>query len=137
MHEMSLAESVLQIVVDAAARQGLGRVTRVRLEIGSLAGVEQDALRFAFESMVAGSVADSARLEITDVPARGRCPACKEIVAVAERFDACPSCGTYGMEIVDGTQMRVMEIEAMSEALSEALSEAPSAAPGQSENRGM
>ncbi len=112
MHELSLAEGVLQIVVAEAARQGLARVTRVRLEIGALAGVEQEALRFAFDVVMAGSIADTAQLEMTVAPASGRCPACKQIVAVAERYDACPKCGAYGVEITEGTQMRVLEIEA-------------------------
>ncbi|HNH90456.1 MAG TPA: hydrogenase maturation nickel metallochaperone HypA, partial [Thiobacillaceae bacterium] len=43
---MSLAEGILQIVEDTAAKQGFKRVTEVRLEIGALSGVEVEALSF-------------------------------------------------------------------------------------------
>ena len=48
MHEMSLAQGILQIVEDTLAREGGGRVSLIRLEVGRLAGVELDALRFGF-----------------------------------------------------------------------------------------
>ncbi|HBO94385.1 MAG TPA: hydrogenase maturation nickel metallochaperone HypA, partial [Gammaproteobacteria bacterium] len=40
MHEMSLCESVLQIVEEEAARQRFSKVKWLQLEIGTLAGVE-------------------------------------------------------------------------------------------------
>ena len=43
MHKMTLAESVLQIVEDAARREGLRRIRAVWLEIGQLSSVEPDA----------------------------------------------------------------------------------------------
>jgi hydrogenase nickel incorporation protein HypA/HybF len=69
MHEMSLAESILQIVEETAARQDFRRVTEVRLEIGALSGVEVDALSFCLDVVLKGSVADGARIELERVPA--------------------------------------------------------------------
>ena len=60
MHEMSLAEGVLQIVEDAARSQGFSQVTAVRLEIGRLSSVEPEALRFCFDVVVRGSLAEGA-----------------------------------------------------------------------------
>jgi hydrogenase nickel incorporation protein HypA/HybF len=54
MHEMSLAEGILQICEDAAAREGCRRVTEVRIEIGALAGVEVEALGFCLEVVLKG-----------------------------------------------------------------------------------
>jgi hypothetical protein len=50
MHEMALAESILNIVEETARRQGAARVTEVRLEIGELANVESEALQFGLEA---------------------------------------------------------------------------------------
>ncbi|MDP1679997.1 MAG: hydrogenase maturation nickel metallochaperone HypA, partial [Candidatus Nitrotoga sp.] len=66
MHEMSLAESVLQIIEDAARKQGYTRVKTVWLEIGQLACVEQESLRFCFDVVMRDSIAHEARLEITE-----------------------------------------------------------------------
>jgi hydrogenase nickel insertion protein HypA len=68
MHEMSLCESILQICEDEARRQGFKRVTRVRLEIGRLSGAEPEAMRFSFDAVTRGSLAEGAVLEIIDMP---------------------------------------------------------------------
>jgi hydrogenase nickel incorporation protein HypA/HybF len=64
MHEMTLAENVLQIVEDAARRESLRRVHTVWLEIGQISSVEPEAMRFCFDAVTRDSVAEGARLEI-------------------------------------------------------------------------
>ena len=54
MHEMSLAEGIRGIIVDAARRNNAPRITRVRVEIGRFAGVEKEALAFAFDVVMRG-----------------------------------------------------------------------------------
>jgi len=111
MHEMSIAEGVLGIVEDTARREGISAVRAVRLEIGQLAAVEIPALRFCFESVVRGSVADGARLEIEETPGRAWCFGCCASVPLASRVEACPRCGSHQLQVSDGTQMRVKELE--------------------------
>ena len=65
---MSLAEGMLQIIEDHAAKAGFARVKTVWLEIGALSGVETEAMRFCFDAVTRGSVADGAALEIVVVP---------------------------------------------------------------------
>ena len=64
MHEMSIAESVLQIIEDTAQAEGCARVKAVWLEIGQLAGVEKESLRFCFDVVTRDSVAQDAKLEM-------------------------------------------------------------------------
>jgi hydrogenase nickel incorporation protein HypA/HybF len=111
MHEMSLAEGVLQLVEDAARKQAFTKVTTVWLEIGQLAGVEVEAMRFCFDAVTRGSVAEGARLEIIAAPGAGWCTQCSSSVALSEVFDACPRCGAYQVQVTGGTQMRVKELE--------------------------
>ena len=111
MHEMSLAEGVLQLIEDAALEQGFSRVTAVWLEIGQLAGVEAEAMRFCFDAVAHGSVAEGARLEILATPGSGWCTRCSASVVLSEAFGACPQCGTYQLRVTGGTEMRVKELE--------------------------
>lgn len=111
MHEMSLAEGVLQLVEDAARRENAIRVTVVVLEIGRLALVEPAALAFCFEAVCAGSVAEGARLVISEVPGAGWCAACADTVPMTELYAACPRCGAYTLQVSGGREMRVKEIE--------------------------
>lgn len=111
MHEMALAEGVLQILEDAARAQSFARVRTVWLEIGRLSSVEPDAMRFCFDAVTRGSLADGARLEIVDVPGSGRCVSCGADVEIAARYDPCPRCGEFPVSVTGGTEMRVRELE--------------------------
>ena len=111
MHEMSLAEGVLQLVEDTARREGAQRVKTVVLEIGRLSSVEPEALRFCFDAVARDTLAATAALEVVEVPGAAWCLNCDTTVAVNERYDACPQCGGYQLQLTAGTEMRVREIE--------------------------
>lgn len=111
MHEMSLAEGVLQLVEETAQREKAQRVKLVVLEIGLLSSVEPDALRFCFEAVTQGSVAQGATLEIIQTPGAGWCTPCGVRVAMSELYGECPQCGSYQVQPTEGIEMRVKEIE--------------------------
>ncbi|HEX6828205.1 MAG TPA: hydrogenase maturation nickel metallochaperone HypA [Burkholderiales bacterium] len=111
MHEMSLAEGVVQIVEDYARREHIRRVKAVWLEIGRLSGVEAEAMRFCFDAAARDTVAEGARLEIVELAGSAWCMKCSEPVAVAARYDPCPRCGGYQLQVTGGTEMRVKELE--------------------------
>ena len=112
MHEMALAEGVLQIVEDAARREGLRRVRTVWLEIGQLASVEPEAMRFCFDAVARDSIAAGARLEIIATAGSAWCAECAAAIALAAIGDACARCGGYQLRVTGGTEMRVKELEA-------------------------
>jgi hydrogenase nickel incorporation protein HypA/HybF len=111
MHEMSLAESVLAIIEDYAQREGFARVKTVRLEIGRMAGVEIEAMRFCFDAVTRGSVAEAAALDIVELPGAGWCLKCSEAIEMEEPLGACPRCGSHQVQVTGGAEMRVRELE--------------------------
>ena len=111
MHEMLLAESMLQIIEDAAQKQGFRRVRTVWLEIGQLACIEPGSLRFSFDVVTRGSVAEQARLEIVTVAGQGQCRKCAQNFPLAALYEACPECGSYDVRVTGGDGMRVRELE--------------------------
>lgn len=111
MHEMSLAESVREIVQDTAAANGAVRVKLVRLEIGRLAQVELESMRFAFDVVKRGSLAEDAALDIVEADGTAWCMACSTAVVITQRGDACPNCSSYQLQVTGGDRMRVMDIE--------------------------
>lgn len=111
MHEMSLCENILQTLEQQAREQNYSRVKIVWLEIGALAGVEVDALRFCFDLVVKDSLADDAVLEIIEVPGQAWCQPCGRHVAVAQLYDQCPHCGSHQLQVSGGNQMRIKELE--------------------------
>jgi len=111
MHEMSLCESILGIIEDEAQRQGFARVTRVRLEIGRLSGVEIEAMRFGFDAVTRGTLAEGAELEIIEPPGTAWCMQCGREVEVQQRFDGCPLCGSFQLQVTGGDQMQIKDLE--------------------------
>jgi hydrogenase nickel incorporation protein HypA/HybF len=111
MHEMTLAQNVVQIVEDAARRNGATRVAVVHVEIGGLSHVEPEALEFAFEAVARGGLAQGARLDIHRTAGVARCLACGETVRLERLGDPCPRCGDYQLQVTGGDEMRVRDIE--------------------------
>ncbi len=111
MHEMALTESIVEITVEAAKKQGAEKVKRVFVDVGALSHVEPDALQFCFAAVSAGTIAEGAELEIDGVPGAGWCLDCGKTVALAERFGACPECGGAHVQMTAGDELRVREIE--------------------------
>lgn len=111
MHEVSLVESIFGMIEDERGKQAFARVRIIRLHVGALACVEPHALRFCFEAIAPGSVADGARLDIETIAGTGFCARCDRSVKMAERFDACPLCGGGPLPITAGTDLRLAEME--------------------------
>lgn len=111
MHELSLAESLVQLIEQAAAGQGFTRVRKAWLEIGALAGVEPEALRFGFEVAARASCAEGAALEILSVPGVAWCYACCRSVTIAAYQDGCPECGGLRLRVTGGDRLRLKELE--------------------------
>jgi hydrogenase nickel incorporation protein HypA/HybF len=110
MHEMSLAESVLQIIEESARTQNFKHVRFVVLEIGKMAAVEPDAMRFCFDAVVRGTLAEGAQLQIIETPGAGICLACDAQVEMQEQYGLCPACGSPRLKITAGNHMRVKDL---------------------------
>ncbi len=111
MHEMSICESIVSVIEQQAVAQSFSKVNRVRLEIGPLAGVELDALRFSFDVVTRGGIAEAAALEVIELAVSGWCMPCAKSVAVKARYDACPDCGSYQIQITGGDELRIKDME--------------------------
>jgi hydrogenase nickel incorporation protein HypA/HybF len=111
MHEMSLAEGVIQVLETESKRQHFHAVKTIWLEIGALAGVEIPALEFAFDVVRRHTIAENAQLQIIEIPAQAWCMPCGKTVEIKQRYEACPVCGSYQLQVSSGDQMRIKELE--------------------------
>lgn len=111
MHEMALSESVLQSIERSAATDGFARVLRVCLEIGALAGVDAEAMRFSFDAVTRGTLAEDAELDISRVPGEAWCMPCGHPVEIENRFDPCPDCGSHQLQVTGGQDMLLKSLE--------------------------
>jgi len=111
MHEMAIAQSILDITMDTAARSGAKKVTCIKLLIGQMTQVEPEALRFCFSAMAAGSLAAGAELEITIVPLVGHCRDCGGEYLIENFRFLCSACGSAALELISGRELRVEYLE--------------------------
>lgn len=109
MHEMSLAMSIVDLVAAEAKAAGARQVNRIELEVGTLAGVLVDSLRFCFEAAARETVVAGAELVIQEIAASGRCPACGVEGAMAGLLTDCPGCGQC-LVLEKGRELRVVSI---------------------------
>lgn len=115
MHELSLAEGMLDIASQELAKHGCTRLKLLRVEVGALSGVVPEALEFGFSSLVRDTPNADAVLEIVRVPLKLRCLMCGEVFESRARpgeLSACPKCGEdIGHEVLQGKEMRVVWLE--------------------------
>jgi hydrogenase nickel incorporation protein HypA/HybF len=111
MHEVSLIESVVALVEQQWAKAAFERVKVIRLQVGALGPAEPDALRFCFDAVIFGTIAQGSRLEIELIQGSGWCPDCRTDVALDDRFGACPACGGGRVHMTSGGVLRLAELE--------------------------
>lgn len=122
MHEMSIAQSILNVVQQYAkgndhARDGdVPKVKSIRLRIGEMAGVVPESLRFCFEVASEGTTAQGAELLIDEVPIRCGCANCNAEFSVEHFLFLCPKCGTSDVEVISGNELDVVELDLLEEA---------------------
>ena len=110
MHELSIAEHIVEIAVDALSANGNATVREIELEIGTLSGIEIDALTFAMDVVVRNTPLEHAELRIQRVQGRGSCNLCGAEFDMDDFFTPCPSCGSTNCDILRGEEMRVKSL---------------------------
>ena len=110
MHEVSIAENMIEILNDQALEKGFTRITLINIEIGLLSHIEPAALSFCFQAVSKNTLAEFASLHITQVKAIGICADCQKQFEYQHLYDPCPYCCCYQVTIVNGDQMRIIDL---------------------------
>lgn len=111
MHELSIAQSIIEVAVEEATRAGAQRIERVKLRVGALSGVVPEALEFAFTVAKQGTIAENAQLEVEYLPVVCRCPNCGVDFEAEGYICACPRCGRLVGEIRQGQELEIEYLE--------------------------
>ncbi len=112
MHEVSIAQGMLDIVLDYCRKEGHGSIKSITVKIGKAAGVVPDALQFAFETLKTDTIARDAVLIIDEVPVSGTCKSCGKHFSVEETYVIqCPLCGSFSFTVETGRELNVAELE--------------------------
>jgi len=111
MHEMGIANSILDAVRTEMARYPGSYPCKVGMRIGEIAAIDEDALRFCFDAMIADSDLASLELEIEFCPRRHRCLACGTDFVVRDYVTRCPQCASLQTECIAGDELEFAYLE--------------------------
>lgn len=107
MHELSIVMSIVETAEEKVKENHAQSVESIDLVIGDLAGVESEALDFAWDSAVKNTVLQSAKRNIIQVPAKAKCLECDCEFEIKELYDECPLCGEHLLQIVQGKELQI------------------------------
>lgn len=112
MHELAIAESIVQAVNTHATARQAEQVTSVRVRIGEANAVVSESLIFCFE-LLASSVPllANATLQVEIIPHRARCRRCEREFAVDHFVVQCPQCETWDADVISGTEFLIQDME--------------------------
>jgi hydrogenase nickel incorporation protein HypA/HybF len=111
MHELSIAQGIVDIVNQYVPASDLSSVKTVRLKVGAVAGVVVDSLEFSFGVITAETPLAGASLAVDMIPFTVTCRQCGTESVNEHGVIVCSQCGSSDTRIVAGTEMQVAEIE--------------------------
>jgi hydrogenase nickel incorporation protein HypA/HybF len=111
MHEIGIANAIIEVGQAEAARRTGSKLVRIGIRIGTLAGVDSDALRFAFTALTQGTELDAVAFEIQSCPRRNRCLDCDHEFETAIYSDPCPFCASETIALVGGDELDLAYVE--------------------------
>lgn len=117
MHELSIAQSLIDAACEAAADEGSVRVTRLAVRIGLMSGVVPEALQFSFGLAAEGTACEGAVLEVEAVRVQVFCSQCDAPRTLPDGFVlSCPACGAPAPQIIAGRELELVSLEVTDDA---------------------
>jgi len=111
MHEMGIANSVLECVRTEAQRFPGRHIYKVGLRIGELAGVDPEAMRFCFDALVGGTDFEPLSLDVDYRPRRHECRTCGRSFVPRLEDVTCPGCGGMDSQFIEGDELELTYLE--------------------------
>ena len=104
MHELSFAQAILDTVMTVAEKHKAKKVKSVHVVIGDLLMLNPEQLKFCFDVVTKGTIAENAKLEIEIVKPKIKCTLC------GKEFDEYVGiCDCGGIVTVEGGKEMILK----------------------------
>lgn len=110
MHELSIVMGIISIAEEEVKEANATVVEEIELDIGTLSGIEMDALDFAWKQGVRQTILEHADRKINRIQAKAKCLDCDAEFEIRQYYDACPICGKHLLSILQGKEMRLRSL---------------------------
>lgn len=111
MHELSIAESIVDTVRQYVAHDRLGDVLTVRVKVGAISGVVPDSLEFSYQAITADTPLARSILALELVPFVVRCLECSQEFVNDSGITVCPICSSSNTAIISGRELQMIDID--------------------------
>ena len=111
MHELKIIQDVFPLLENVAKENNLKSINKVVLGVGKLRQVQSDFLKFAFEIIAKGTIAEGAELVINLIPITIFCSFCDKKFDLSEHVYACPECDSVAIEVLTGKEIIIESID--------------------------
>lgn len=115
MHELSIAQNIIEIVRQSLGTAPAQSVKKINLLVGKLTNILPDSLQFCFDALVQNTNLGNASLIIDHVPVEFICDACHSNTILDDWYFHCPSCGSPNVRVIRGNELQIQEIELQNE----------------------
>ena len=111
MHELSIAQNIIQILNSTVEQNRLGLVDKIHLKIGLLCNVMIESLNFSYNSIVENTPLQNSTLEIEILPIKITCNDCGEINTTYDFIFFCPACNSSAISVISGDEMIISSVQ--------------------------
>lgn len=111
MHELSIAQSIVDIVGQYVPPAEQERVRKITVRIGAMAGIVPDSLEFCFNAIIHHTPLNDAVMDIEHVPFTVTCRSCNNTATTEPGIILCPLCGSTDTRVIAGTELQVVSID--------------------------
>jgi len=111
MHELGITQGFLSLALEQANKAQAQRITKMEVAIGQDSGASEESIKFYFDLLTPGTMAEGATLSFERVATRFRCPHCQRLLSPAEASEGCPNCGEPRLELAAGRELYLKSID--------------------------
>jgi hydrogenase nickel incorporation protein HypA/HybF len=111
MHEMSIAQSLIDILQEEMTRHQATVLKSVRLNVGELSAIVPESLSFCFEVATKDTHMEGAQLIMDVIPLRGACRDCQHEFDIKDYAFECPKCKGTNIDTLSGQDLSIVEME--------------------------
>ena len=111
MHEMSIAQNIIDIVRDEMKKHNVEKLSAVNISVGKLSAIVPSSLTFCHQIIIEGTDLEGLRLNIREVPLGYRCFDCGHEFTSEDMVFTCPECEAENPMLTTGRDMTIDSIE--------------------------
>ncbi|ADP77203.1 hydrogenase nickel insertion protein HypA [Methanothermus fervidus DSM 2088] len=119
MHEVSMANAIVETVINSAKKNNANKILEVKIEVGELTLLNPEQLKFCLETLSKDTILENTKFKIQKNPARISCNCCgyEGKVKIDDNSDhylafvSCPKCGCMDIKILSGRECNVKSIK--------------------------